>query len=250
MARASKRRPAKVQAATPPTEPIVWADPPPPLPEWFSAGPPTSDNRPRIELQRELAYHIVEKALDGKIALPTWQRPPVWSREQQVLLLDSLVRGWPCGSILIWRAPQDTQCIPLSGCPVNFDAWGRYLVLDGQQRVTALLAAARGELAVRWDGDRWGETGYLSAEQCFQDGGREGYWDYSRALHDHNHELWFAFIRAQENVHRADLQVIIIEGDEAAARDAYRRFNSTGTAHAAEHLARAEKPGSPQVASG
>lgn len=218
----------------PVVEPSRPRPPAPPLPDWFSAGAVTSDNRRSVRTYSQLAYRLVGDALAGAYALPVFQRPPVWTREQQILLLDSLVRGWTCGSLLVWEAPSGTNSRPLAGCSTSPDGPTRYLILDGQQRVTALMAAARGELQVRWDGERWGPTGYFDAKMCFQNPvmSDDGWWDFQLSLREHaGDEIWLAALHTWENVHSAVIQVTIVEGDEAAARDAYRRFNSSGTAH-------------------
>lgn len=260
--RGLKSKSAPKHKLTTQPEPVVREPlpPPPPLPTWFSSGPSTPDNRGRVQVYSHLAYQVVDAALAGHFGLPDFQRAPAWTREQQVLLLDSLMRGWPIGGLLVWRAPKGTPCRALQGCPeFVWDSWSSFLVLDGQQRLTALVAAARGELDARWDGERWGPTGYLDSSMCFRNPvGRsadrhsesEGWWDYQCSVREYaGKEMWEAALHAWENVHRAEVQLIVIEGDEEAARDAYRRFNGdgAGTAHTAADLARATKPGSPQT---
>src|SRR5258708_36821218 len=41
------------------------------------------------------------------LLIPDLQRPYVWSPRQVVLLVDSLIRGWPFGTFLTWKARQD-----------------------------------------------------------------------------------------------------------------------------------------------
>lgn len=225
--------------------PVVTApcEPPPPakpLPEWFSSGPATPDNRRVVRTYSQFAYQVVEVALAGQLGLPQFQRGAVWTREQQVLLLDSLVRGWPCGALLVWQAPRGTPCRALEGCPAPKADARPFLILDGQQRVSALVAAARGEIEAKWDGERWGATGYLTAQMCFSATTRSqnAWWDYQCSVHDYAPETWHAMLKAWENVHRAEVQTVTIErADEATALESYRRFNSTGTAHKASDLA-------------
>lgn len=75
-----------------------------------------------------------ERAL-GWLILPPFQRPPVWSRAQQARFIESMWQGLPLG-VYVYNRP-DRSDSPL-------DCW----LLDGQQRVTALLAYAAGEFEV------------------------------------------------------------------------------------------------------
>lgn len=90
----------------------------------------------------------------GKIVLPAMQRPFVWKDDRITKLVDSLLRGFPIGTALLWktatmqrfrRFQKDVQ--PDAGITVDFDSddsTERYLVLDGQQRLTSLFAALTG----------------------------------------------------------------------------------------------------------
>jgi hypothetical protein len=233
--------------------PAVPRPPPPPakpLPEWFSHGVSSKDSRKRTNTHGQYAYQLVDACLAGKFSLPMFQREVVWTCEQQVTLLDSLVRGWTCGSLLIWKAPRDTPCRPLDGCPAYSGTEDLYLVLDGQQRLSALVAAVQGHLGVRWDGERWGPTGYLDSMLCFQ-GWRvrdeDSLWEFQRSLHDYaGDETWTAAIAAWESLYRAEIQVSVLEEyTEQEALVAYRRFNTTGTAHTAADLCAGQ--GAPQA---
>jgi hypothetical protein len=73
----------------------------------------------------------------GEIAIPEIQRPFVWEPVQVRNLLDSLYRGYPIGYLIAWRNPT----IRLKdGTP----SAGKRILIDGQQRVTALMAALLG----------------------------------------------------------------------------------------------------------
>lgn len=90
---------------------------------------------------------IISMISDGKIVLPAMQRPFVWEEDRITKLVDSLLRGFPLGMALLWRT-RTTQRFrrfekdvkPDSGITVDYDkatTGERYLVLDGQQRLTA-----------------------------------------------------------------------------------------------------------------
>ncbi|MDC0311285.1 DUF262 domain-containing protein [bacterium] len=75
-----------------------------------------------------------------QLGLPHFQRGQVWNDSSISRLLESLMLDTPCGSLILW-APQELQEVPDEiGVPVQM--WGTesldYLVVDGQQRLTAL----------------------------------------------------------------------------------------------------------------
>ena len=73
----------------------------------------------------------------GEIAIPEIQRPFVWDATKVRNLLDSLYQGYPVGYLISWRNPT----VKLKdGTP----SAGKRILIDGQQRVTALMAALLG----------------------------------------------------------------------------------------------------------
>lgn len=73
----------------------------------------------------------------GDIAIPEIQRPFVWSRTQVRDLIDSLYNGYPTGYLITWKNPD----VKIKG---GGTAEGKTVLIDGQQRVTALMAALAG----------------------------------------------------------------------------------------------------------
>ena len=74
----------------------------------------------------------------GEIAIPEIQRPFVWDATKVRNLLDSLYQGYPVGYLIAWRNPT----VKLKdGTP----SAGKRILIDGQQRVTALMAALLGQ---------------------------------------------------------------------------------------------------------
>src|SRR5215510_14032628 len=85
--------------------------------------------------------HPIETLLtwvkSGDIAIPEIQRPFVWEATKVRNLLDSLYRGYPIGYLIAWR----NHTVRLKdGTP----SAGKRILIDGQQRVTALMAALLG----------------------------------------------------------------------------------------------------------
>lgn len=81
----------------------------------------------------------------GELRLPEMQRRYVWRSPRVRDLLDSLYRGYPSGSILVWETDED---VPLQDFAVDQKS-SPYrtsrLLLDGQQRLTSLSSVIRGE---------------------------------------------------------------------------------------------------------
>jgi hypothetical protein len=73
----------------------------------------------------------------GQVAIPEIQRPFVWKGSQVRDLLDSLYNGYPTGYLIIWQNPN----VKLKN---GKDAIGKQVLIDGQQRVTALMTAVAG----------------------------------------------------------------------------------------------------------
>ncbi len=73
-----------------------------------------------------------------EIAIPEIQRPFVWEATKVRNLLDSLYQGYPIGYLIAWRNPT----VKLKD---GTSSAGKRILIDGQQRVTALMAALLGQ---------------------------------------------------------------------------------------------------------
>ncbi len=80
----------------------------------------------------------------GEIAIPEIQRPFVWDAVKVRNFLDSLFHGFPVGYLIAWRNPD----VKLKD---GRSSSGRRILIDGQQRVTALMAAILGREVVNKD---------------------------------------------------------------------------------------------------
>lgn len=102
--------------------------------------PVPKDPQPSVDRIDGLASRI----LTGDILLPKFQRSFVWERPQIVSLLDSVARGYPIGSVLLWQSRQELRSenriadleisLPKPDYPVNY-------LLDGQQRLSTICGA-------------------------------------------------------------------------------------------------------------
>lgn len=85
--------------------------------------------------------HPIETLLtwvkSGEIAIPEIQRPFVWEATRVRNLLDSLYQGYPVGYLIAWRNPS----VKLKDGTTSA---GKRILIDGQQRVTALMASLLG----------------------------------------------------------------------------------------------------------
>ena len=92
--------------------------------------------------------HPVETLLtwikSDEVAIPDIQRPFVWNAAKVRDFIDSLYRGYPVGYLIAWRNPD----VRLKD---GTQSTGKRILIDGQQRVTALLAALLGEQVVTRD---------------------------------------------------------------------------------------------------
>jgi hypothetical protein len=88
---------------------------------------------------------LVDMYKRGELRLPEIQRHYVWRATRVRDLLDSLYRGYPSGSILMWETdePVPTRDFAIAQDTTAFA--GRKLLLDGQQRLTSLTAVLNGD---------------------------------------------------------------------------------------------------------
>jgi hypothetical protein len=95
----------------------------------------------KYAVNQYLIESVLAKVRENEIAIPEIQRPFVWDGSQVRDLLDSLYQGYPVGYLIAWRNP-DVQLKD------GTTASGKMILIDGQQRVTALTAAIIGQQVV------------------------------------------------------------------------------------------------------
>lgn len=69
------------------------------------------------------------------VAVPEFQRGYVWKTKQIKNLFDSLIKKYPVGSVILWETNQKIDARTLDGEPLPRK---KFLILDGQQRMTSL----------------------------------------------------------------------------------------------------------------
>lgn len=89
---------------------------------------------------------LIDKVSHGELLLPEMQRRYVWPATRVRDLLDSLYRGYPSGTILVWETDQEIEtkslAVKATKAPTSSN---RLLLLDGQQRITSLAAILEGQ---------------------------------------------------------------------------------------------------------
>lgn len=85
---------------------------------------------------------LVKLAGDGSLRIPKFQRSFVWDAADVRRLFDSIFRGFPIGTLLLWR--KEALAARVSLGPITFRVPHRtdaFWVVDGQQRITSLFGA-------------------------------------------------------------------------------------------------------------
>lgn len=98
----------------------------------------------KYAVNQYLIESVLAKVRENEIAIPEIQRPFVWDGSQVRDLLDSLYQGYPVGYLIAWRNP-DVQLKD------GTTSSGKMILIDGQQRVTALTAAIIGQQVINKD---------------------------------------------------------------------------------------------------
>lgn len=101
-------------------------------------------------LFKEVNYSLSKLIEDidiGEIGLPEIQRPFVWPNARVRDLFDSMYKGFPVGYLLFWGNGTDDGYRQLGTEGKQHSP--RLLIVDGQQRLTALFAVLKGVAVVR-----------------------------------------------------------------------------------------------------
>lgn len=96
---------------------------------------------------------LVREAAEGCLVLPAIQRNFIWPERKVTLLLDSVMRGYPIGLVLLWETYDNIQYRRFTDSPRHGQVYGFQrnskrrklgVVLDGNQRLMSLLHTLRG----------------------------------------------------------------------------------------------------------
>ncbi|MCP4350862.1 MAG: DUF262 domain-containing protein [Desulfobacterales bacterium] len=88
---------------------------------------------------------LLEEIAQGKLRVPRFQRPFVWKPSDMRNLYDSIYKGYPIGSLLLWESIEDIESLDHVGaiqCPKPSSPPVSY-ILDGHQRLATLFGGLR-----------------------------------------------------------------------------------------------------------
>lgn len=90
---------------------------------------------------------MIEKIDTGQLGLPELQRPFVWKDAKVRDLLDSMMRGYPIGYLMLWECPtlENKKTI---GTGLHSYESPKEVIIDGQQRLTSLYAVMKGKAVI------------------------------------------------------------------------------------------------------
>lgn len=98
----------------------------------------------KYQVNQYAIENILNWVKSKEMAIPEIQRPFVWDATQVRNLMDSLYRGYPVGFLIAWKDP----AVKLKD---GTKSDGKKILIDGQQRVTALTAAVLGQKVLNKD---------------------------------------------------------------------------------------------------
>ena len=100
------------------------------------------DGHYQVNTCLDMFEHDIQRYIDeyGLILNPDFQRGHVWTRNQQIAFVEYFLKGGRSGRILYFNHPQWMLWRSKKG------EYSDFVVVDGLQRITALLAFVRGEL--------------------------------------------------------------------------------------------------------
>jgi len=108
-------------------------------------GQPESMNQPK-PIPRKYS-ELMRNLENGIYQIPKFQRDFVWEKERVAKLLDSIIKGYPIGTFILWKTKDRLNTIKKIGGEILKEPTEGdfvYYILDGQQRITALYLAIKG----------------------------------------------------------------------------------------------------------
>jgi hypothetical protein len=102
-----------------------------------------------VRIEELSIRNIINMITNGEVRIPAFQRGFVWDPERVAFLLDSIHKGYPFGSILLWHSKEEMKAERKLGpfdLPAKKADYPLYYVLDGQQRLTSIFGVFQTEL--------------------------------------------------------------------------------------------------------
>jgi len=188
---------------------------------------------PRLNVASMKIYEILEDYQTGRLAVPEFQRDYVWRKSKAPKLLDSLYRGYPVSSILLWEA-DDPAITPRRNEPRALKGPTVRWLIDGQQRVMTLHRIRQGEIEVMFNPSNGGQFSLVNAANRNQRGWFcvADLWDDDR-YRQISSDATESAARCLENVRRIfkeyEIPVVNMRGHNfEGAVEAFKRINTQG----------------------
>lgn len=103
-------------------------------------------DRINIKTDREYLREILGKIDKGQFAIPVFQRDFIWQKSQVIDLFDSLSKGYPIGSIILWKPDFPmSRAKDIISDEIIEPANPEYYVLDGRQRLTTFFGCIKND---------------------------------------------------------------------------------------------------------
>ena len=101
----------------------------------------------KYSVNQQLIETVLAWVEAGEIAIPEIQRPFVWDNSKVRDMMDSLYQGYPVGYLIAWKNPN----VRLKDGSISE---GKKILIDGQQRITAMAAAILGQYVINSEYER------------------------------------------------------------------------------------------------
>ncbi|EIV93271.1 DUF262 domain-containing protein [Frankia sp. QA3] len=89
---------------------------------------------------------LVAQAWQGRVRVPHFQRDFRWGSQDVVRLFDSIIKGYPIGSLLLWVRHSGAESVTLGELRIAApEGENTFWVVDGQQRITSIANALHPE---------------------------------------------------------------------------------------------------------
>lgn len=177
----------------------------------------------------------------GRIRIPQFQRSFRWDAHDVLNLFDSILRGYPFGSFLLWKRAAPAATLTIGAIRVDTEKRNDALwVVDGQQRITSIVNAIDPDAAR--DDERFRLYYSLTEQRIvgWRDVGSDlaiplpDLFDFSRALawlarHEDAADYASQVQSVASLLNRVEVSAAVIEqGDEQVLREIFDRINSRG----------------------
>lgn len=103
------------------------------------------DAPPIVRAEVVFIEDLLEEIAQGTLRVPRFQRPFIWEPSDMLNLFDSIYRGYPIGSFVLWQATNREESLDKVG-PIEIprpDVTSLTYILDGHQRLATLFGVLR-----------------------------------------------------------------------------------------------------------